>query len=424
MSLDAKTTSPTTGRNVKSRFDYIKEPSIVENRPGPGNYETPKLFGKTGPAITISQTTAKIQEVIRPGPGPGEYKHKDYFGSGPTSRIGTGRKPEKLSPNPGPGAYEHKVFYGKDLKGGKMGTKKIEKVLATPGPGDYDTARSTVGPTGPAITIPPERKIKPAPLKLPGPGEYESKPFFGKEAKNYVSLASKRKVSKDKGIPGPGSYIYNPRTKVPGTYFLPKVKPKIEINPGPGQYESSYFFGKGVSYSVPKPRKRFSFPLSPGPGDYSYSTTSFKLKSPGFGKTTGRKEILKLSPVMAPGPGSYDTAKSSFARKGLSWRTSRKDNVRLGPGPGDYEIPTSTFVNRDKNKSSFFTSPGRKFSYKQTPGPGQYEVDPKKSRVKGSVKFTPRPNLHPKKLNVPGPGAYSPSVPVLPKFGGGLSHRF
>mmetsp|Transcript_49028 Transcript_49028/g.96148 ORF Transcript_49028/g.96148 Transcript_49028/m.96148 type:complete len:176 (+) Transcript_49028:115-642(+) len=135
MSLDAKTTSPTTGRNVKSRFDYIKEPSIVENRPGPGNYETPKLFGKTGPAITISQTTAKIQEVIRPGPGPGEYKHKDYFGSGPTSRIGTGRKPEKLSPNPGPGAYEHKVFYGKDLKGGKMGTKKIEKVLATPGPG-------------------------------------------------------------------------------------------------------------------------------------------------------------------------------------------------------------------------------------------------------------------------------------------------
>ena len=206
--------------------------------PGPGQYEYKNFIGKEGPRITMS---AKFRTKIgENNPGPGQYDETNtnkYKNKTPSYRIGTAKRQGLYNSidNPGPGQYapdRYTDHVRPKTPSWKIGTGKRPDLnpgdKSTPGVGNYDISKSIGG--GPKYSMVGKGNIGGIGNKNPGPGQYN----------NSNAIYRKNPSVKREGVPGPGTYEYDDRTKnaAPRYKFGSEKRGYVQKSdtPGPGQY--------------------------------------------------------------------------------------------------------------------------------------------------------------------------------------------
>ena len=267
------------------KFSFGKEIRRVIKRyktPGPGQYEYKNYIGKEGPKITIS---GKLDSNYFIGdrkyvPGPGQYNTTDinsYRLKNPIYRIGTAKRNAlyKSQEYPGPGQYASNKYINNVRKKNpswKIGTEKRPELnhsdRSIPGVGNYNISKG-LG-EGPKFSILGRyNKIKII-NNNPGPGQYNDSYVITKiKNPSWKIGTGKRddalKRIKREGIPGPGMYNYEDKTKLKApTYGFGREKRENIIKndvPGPGQYRIPCSFDDVNNYTREKGNfdKNFQF---------------------------------------------------------------------------------------------------------------------------------------------------------------------
>jgi hypothetical protein len=220
--------------------------------PGPGQYEYKNFIGKEGPRITMS---AKFRTKIgENNPGPGQYDETNtnkYKNKTPSYRIGTAKRQGLYNSidNPGPGQYapdRYTDHVRPKTPSWKIGTGKRPDLnpgdKSTPGVGNYDISKSIGG--GPKYSMVGKGNIGGIGNKNPGPGQYNNSNAIYRKNPSWKIGTSQRddelKRVKREGVPGPGTYEYDDRTKNAATRYKFGSEKRGYVQksdtPCPGQY--------------------------------------------------------------------------------------------------------------------------------------------------------------------------------------------
>jgi len=164
----------------------------------------------------------------------------------------------------------------------------FNETTVSPGP-KYTYEKDLGKPSARAYKFSNDEKMKSIRSITPGPGNYETKPVFGKEGKKNTMGLKTELINSSKYNPGPGTYNLAEKNKTnPKSYKMVDGKrqetfvPKDPDNPGPGCYTPE----KVVNKNNPK----WSF------GEKTVSTSMHgKLEKSHGGK---------------PAPGSYEVNKA------------------------------------------------------------------------------------------------------------------
>lgn len=280
---------------------------------------------------------------------------------------------------------------------------------------------------------------------VPGPGRYQPStvdlisrndaPKYGFGTSIRADIAG-----------GQGGNIHNKRTLSmdgKGEQSIVNLKPLV---PGPGAYEIKGVVGtEGPKRSL---AARFKIDLAakelnykPGPGQYTPSINQSAKTSPNYkiGTSVREKYYLKdrfkheLPPPNIYNP-DFEKIRSKAPATGLGYgERSAMSKTFVSPGPGTYKSPSAigegpTYVLGARLVDSYEYKKA-----KELPSPVQY--NPKfealsKTQSVFSIGRAKREQITgPRKLNVPGPGAYigpqpgMPNYKDAPKWGFGSSER-
>ena len=242
--------------------------------PGPGSYQTQYFIGHDGPIYSFPKEKLSHADAIDVAmekktmkePSPTTYNSSiRYIPNGPIITMSKLQRKDlttdKYSLNfPGPGHYHPNKYnasvmkqfpiwsiYKSERDESKQGQSKKKDRIITPGPGHYNTKHGRI-PNGPMYSMAKRLKKSKSDV-FPGPGKYNSisvhfpcepKYSMGKEARceDHDKDAIKKNKNKYLGPPGPGKYDIKDNLFPKGIHFTKdkRVKEKIFVTPGPGQY--------------------------------------------------------------------------------------------------------------------------------------------------------------------------------------------
>mmetsp|Transcript_13805 Transcript_13805/g.12239 ORF Transcript_13805/g.12239 Transcript_13805/m.12239 type:complete len:442 (-) Transcript_13805:37-1362(-) len=333
------------------------------------------------------RVTKELESHTTDNPEPGKYgapkdvtKRED-----PKWSLPKDAKLKNLSDaQPGPLDYKIPSLIDEGPKFG-MGSRTVydkNPLLTTTGPGDYDPAKPQ---TSLSYSI-PGRSKGPSDLGMPGPGQYDQD-------------------DKSKFIKGAG-LGKSPRGKTP--------KSHKEFSPGPGNYTVEKFAGENVGpkfgFGSDIKDKFYKTVMNSGPGPGFYNEKKVMGDGvPGYSMKGRRKDCRVLPGKDAPCSGLYNPDFSNSRKSAPKFAFSKQHKSKIAniygktPSPSHYK-PTSSFVK--KTAAAWGMGSGKRPALSQvleTPGPGNY--NPANSK-KEAPSFTGRPTLCVKQS--PGPGAYSP----------------
>lgn len=279
-----------------------KNPSSIET-PGPGTH-SPRFIVKKNTTHTIGN--AKRTEIIvaLDTPGPGTYQNR-LLKSTPSWSFHGIKNTSFNSTAPGPGRYEA-LNTSRSTSGyspSKAERPEIFKSTASPGPGTYEAfdikssrIKYTIG----------KAKRPEVSSKTPGPGRYEAKNLSHSFSSNFGNEPKKTLEFKSEA-PAAGTYSPNPVVRRTPSYTMGKKLDKKPGNgvPGPGSYNSN----KRSRPPITKMGKTMRFIKSysekedlekPGPGNYDVPSENFKGN---VFIAKSKKEFIKVT--LSPGPGKY-----------------------------------------------------------------------------------------------------------------------
>lgn len=202
------------------------------------------------------------------------------------------------------------------------------KTLST-GPGGYSPDPSKLQKAAPRFGFGTStRKEDSLKLKVPGPGNYASKTFTGKDTASY-SMGAHSTYSPEKKEqahkPGPGNY-----SPAQDTLTVKNKEPSFKIGT---ETRRDLAFEKQKGYQT-------------APGQYDPKHENTKLKAAGWriGTETRPGMVLK-GQEKVPGAGSYAIASriSDGPKIGMHAKTDLVDqNIKKGvPAPGHYDLQNS-----------------------------------------------------------------------------------
>ena len=243
------------------KFSFGKELRASAKRyktPGPGQYEYKKYIGSEGPKITMS---AKFGSTYYLGdrkyvPGPGQYNTtntNNYRPKNPSYRIGTAQRKGLYNTidYPGPGQYGPDKYTNNvrpKTPAWKIGTGLRPELNPgdknIPGVGNYNITKG-IG-EGPKYTMVGRGNSYMTSNQNPGPGQYNDRYGVIKNKNPSWRIGTSQrddelKRIKREGIPGPGMYEFDDRTKMKAPKFAfgreKRGETRRNENPGPGQYK-------------------------------------------------------------------------------------------------------------------------------------------------------------------------------------------
>ena len=243
------------------KFSFGKESrgdSKKYKTPGPGQYEYKKFVGSEGPKITMS---AKFGSAYNIGdrkyvPGPGQYNStntNNYRTKYPAYRIGTAQRRGLYNSMdyPGPGQYGPDNCTNKvrpKTPAWKIGTGQRPELnpgdKTTPGVGNYNITKGIGG--GPKYSMVGKGNPYGFSNKNPGPGQYNDTYGITKTKNPSWKIGTSQrdddlKRIKREGVPGPGMYEFDDRTKIKAPNYAfgheKRGQDKRSETPGPGQYK-------------------------------------------------------------------------------------------------------------------------------------------------------------------------------------------
>jgi hypothetical protein len=250
-----------------------------------------------------------------------------------------------------------------------------KKRTQTPGP----AIRSFFGKEGPSYSFSkvmynhsdPMDEYEKKRYKIPDPGHYQKNLNYRPDTPSYTISSSLRpndkKIKEKDTILGPGYYKINysnnsKNKKLPDWTFgkttreddddnkqFDKKNKPIPQNPGPGFYNyKNDLFPQGPRYTMAYLPKEAKIEIKPGPGQYNTNFND-KQKEPVYSiGRSNRPDLVKDN--KNPGPGFYKIqdiylAKNiTFPKAGMTKETPSKIKTYKKyevPGPGFYKIPTA-----------------------------------------------------------------------------------
>lgn len=371
-------------------FSSADRTELFKNKdltPGPNEYQTEiikKSKSQTLYKPTYSKEKADKDKNKMISPGPGSYNPNkssvavSYSMGNKVYAIGS----DKAEPDIGPGHYNPSYNCIQISKSSKFGSsqRNFKYDTDTPGPGTYQLPITKALTTRFGLSERSQARDK----NYPGPGEYNIPGTLGGTSK---SISSRRPIPNSKDvIPGPGAY-YPGNTKLSeGTKASisgRRQEKKINENPGPGSYNPSIDYTKGVKATTTigtasRWKETKDDDKVPGPGHYepSYKTNTKANEGPKV-SILGRRQERKIDDN--PGPGAYDPSidctrsMKTMPVIGTATRWNEiKTNRNRVPGPGDYDpvykppLPAWTFTK----------DPKVKIVDDDQPAPGHYDIPP------------------------------------------------
>lgn len=307
-------------------------------------YTSPCVYSFGKKTKSTESTFISKGAASLPGPGTYESNHLQHSKNQKTFSFGKDDKLKGIkSTTPGPGEYSGRndALFGKSTPHYSIGknTRKSpfenSKDDGAVGPGYYQTEGNwtKLKPKAPSVKIGASTK----PIedkKTPGPGEYEPKEYFGKNAK--VSKIGSSQAQRD-------------------SYFL---KGNLNIDTlGPGYYQNaarSSFDKRNAKIIIRGKPSDIKTMNTPGPGEYDSDLAVLKMGktmpkfSLGKEQKTTDNFLINKSNLNQPSPGCYQT-QSDFLHtnaKSIKSATFNKDpklKAIKGSkiGPGYYKIPCS-----------------------------------------------------------------------------------
>ena len=260
--------------------------------PGPGNYEfKADILYQKHPKFSFGKELRKSLKRYKT-PGPGQYEYKKYIGNeGPkitmSAKFGSSYYLGDRKYVPGPGQYNstNTNFYRTKNPAYRIGTAKrggLYNTIDFPGPGQYgpDHCTNNVRPKTPAWKIGTglRPELNPGDKTTPGVGNYNITKGIG-EGPKYTMVGRGNPYSTINHNPGPGQYndrygnikIKNPSWKIGTSQRDDELKRiKREGVPGPGMYE----FDDRTKMKAPEyafgheKRGKLRKSETPGPGQY------------------------------------------------------------------------------------------------------------------------------------------------------------
>ena len=84
-----------------------KNPEVIEERPGPGTYETTYNMKEKVPAFKVGSSKRQFMDTKKDVPGPGSYDQPTAITNRTPAVFGSGKRQGIILPNsvPGPGSY-------------------------------------------------------------------------------------------------------------------------------------------------------------------------------------------------------------------------------------------------------------------------------------------------------------------------------
>ena len=276
------------GSEKKMGFGFVNSRYV----PGPGNYEyQADILHEKNPKFSFGKGTRGDFRIFKT-PGPGQYEYKKYVGyEGPritmsAKLISSQNRKDKLN-MPGPGQYNsiNTDAYRNRLPSYRIGTAQrrgLYNSVNFPGPGQYgpDNCIKRVRPNTPAWKIGTglRQELNSTDRSIPGVGNYNITNGIGSGPK-YSMLGKGNTFIIRNGNPGPGQYndtfgiikTKNPSWKI-GTSKRDDELKRIrkEGIPGPGMYEfddktknKAPIYGFGTEKRGERKKND-----NPGPGQY------------------------------------------------------------------------------------------------------------------------------------------------------------
>lgn len=313
--------------------------------PGPGSYNPQKT--KVDLAYSMGNKVYAIPEFQEKALGPGQYDpdFKAVFTERSTKFAKTARSFNYDTGVPGPGAYEPTGDKGISAK---FGVSERDKLVdnRVPGPGAYPLNRD-MPKNGKSLTarrpLPGNKDI------VPGPGAYDMKPSHSSPAFAVGSGLRSNFIKPGKN-PAPGCYDPIDNTK-PKSFLSNKVgtmgkgqRPPLSVpkkSPGPGTYYPYTWEIGGLKTSFSGKRPEPKINENPGPGQYDPLGRGLNTQGTGFGKGLRSGEIRALR-NRNPGPGEYGQMYLPRCCSG-GWTFGKDPRSKEidddEPGPGHYDIP-------------------------------------------------------------------------------------
>mmetsp|Transcript_9573 Transcript_9573/g.27394 ORF Transcript_9573/g.27394 Transcript_9573/m.27394 type:complete len:1236 (-) Transcript_9573:119-3826(-) len=406
--------------------------------PGPAAYGPLQALGRGGPAFSIR---GRLDQPVHDDklPGPGEYHHPSVIG-GPAFTMGC--RSEELAggyETPGPAEYDMDrgqtegpafTIYGR-LASPKKGASDEQPDVGTynlpdawkqgpaytfggvlagqipaadlPGPGEYEAEAAQRDP-GPAYSMAGRRR-QPLVEDAPGPGEYHTE---GAERDGPAySLGGRWKASCVDAVgtesPGPGWYDQQQKAEGPAFTFGEHLQPPEGENElGPGEYYVQGDLPHGPAYSMGhRIEAQDAKEDDPGPGQYSDIA-----HVPGGPAFSIRGRIPEPQGASELGPGEYLGHESTTSGPKITFGVRPLDpEAEPGIGPGQYELPGGPSGPAITIGTSLRQDPADVCKL-DLPGPGAYS--PEGRMEPGGPAFSLASKLwRGDDNNVPGPGAYT-----------------
>ncbi|KAF8284822.1 hypothetical protein TcBrA4_0043940 [Trypanosoma cruzi] len=449
--------------------------------PGPGTYNP--TISPAGNGIRFGTAERGGEQSAQDGdvPGPGTYdvtlnrQEGSVFSMHRTAPRGPTLVEVEKSYIPGPGTYTlPPAFPATEGAGTGVSFLKAERFktfdtvvdnvdcvgsLTAPGPGYYDPQlpQSTTGVfIARALRLVEVGDATAGVTDLPGPGHYEVRrgdpllttPLDGGVAMRFTAARFPlRDEATAAEMPGPASYSpVAPQNTTSGASFphaprfvLNETQERVE-QPGPGEYSlpSAWCPSQDVGYSFGTSKKIehvYATQDIPGPGSYDTNRYAIRyLTGPAF--TVQGKSTYKDGHAGAeyPGPGAYSPQPVETARTTTFAPPSTVDpdavfaaRVNATPGPATYAIPATL----SSQTVAFGTAPRTLEKTDDLPGPGAYLTSGPiviPSQPAFSFGHAPRPDIVPQtQNNAPGPGEYHHPIdpgPPVPAFTFAGAERF
>jgi len=380
-----------------------------ENRaPGPGAYDLPPNFGKSGKFCSISPKILSSRDVLDVP----LQNVPSSIGNGPKYSL-HGKPPEpKLDSTPGP-AYVPPPF-GTETKKISFHSRVIDKSIkdsTSPGPGAYVIAEE-FGVKSKRFTMKARQFPKDGPESAaPAPTAYS--PKYETTMKAVPSITIKNRIDKEKQIsqvPGPGEYqVPRSLAGTAPTFHIRPSQSKTENLPGPGAYGEVASLGKDApKFSL---RSRIQAPESKVTGAPYQNLPETIGKGPKFSLRSRPKDKETQSITTGPGyvpPGLGHDAKK-FSLK--SRQNDKRSKSEMMPGPGEYPTPSSI------GKGPKFTMKSRTFiKDEDNSGPGPTAYSPSYSTLNHSRKSEIGKRIEQKEKGSIGDYVKLPETNTGPKF--------
>lgn len=203
------------------------------------------MFGPASPAYSIG-TSKRDHSQEKLAPGPAAYN----ISRDPIPRSVSFNRAKKNSRSqsdvPGPGTYAIGSLLGNAPHAIITSRKPLKPNIYIPGPADYspkDSANSI------KYTFRSRSNIKIFNI-IPGPGQYNNNQIlFKKKNPSVVFGTSKKQSLTPRYGPGPADYGITRNLRGPRYSFSreKRITQKLEISPGPGQYEIPHTIGTARS---------------------------------------------------------------------------------------------------------------------------------------------------------------------------------